>query len=137
MTSLTSDKLVGHVIITGCGDGGIRFYDRRNSAQDGAVLQFKEHSTWIVGVHLQNGSGRQLVSGWYLTSCCIVSYYLFLYEIKFSFGSLSLNSADGYVKFWDSRFPTSVTTIEADNTSRMSSIALHDHVPIFAVYVKI
>lgn len=105
ITSLTSDKLLGHVIIAGCGDGAIRLYDRRMSPKDAMVMCFHEHKSWVVGVHLQTGSSRKLAS-----AC-----------------------NDGEVKFWDSRFKSSVLSIEADTTGRVSSMALHDYAPMFAV----
>lgn len=70
------------------------------------VLSFHEHEAWVLNVMLQRGSNRQLMSG----------------------------SVNGDIRFWDSRFSTSVSVIDAD-AGRLSSLALHDYCPIFVVYV--
>ena len=104
MTSISSDKLTGDLVIAGCGDGAIRLFDKRMPSADSLVLSFEEHKNWVVNVQLQRGAERRLISG----------------------------STDGDVRFWDSRFTSSVSSIDTD-IGTLSALSLHDYCPIFAV----
>lgn len=66
------------------------------------VRRWDEHDAWVTGVYLQKDGNRELVSG----------------------------SSNGDVKIWDIRESQSIRTIDAHND--MTSIAVHDHAPVFA-----
>ncbi|CAO3617018.1 unnamed protein product [Cunninghamella blakesleeana] len=102
VTSLTSDQISGDILIAGFGDGSVGVYDRRLRPTHGMVRRWDEHDAWVTGVYLQKDGNRELVSG----------------------------SSNGEVKIWDIRESQSIRTIDAHND--MTSIAVHDHAPVFA-----
>ena len=55
-----------NLVVVGCGDGSVRLFDRRLSPQDARVMTWREHSAWVVGVHLKAKSPEEgrLISGW-------------------------------------------------------------------------
>ncbi|KAJ9056134.1 Target of rapamycin complex 1 subunit kog1, variant 2 [Entomophthora muscae] len=62
VTSLTSDPLAGHYMVAGFQDGSVRAYDRRIASRESMVKCWREHNSAVVGVHLQEGSVRELAS---------------------------------------------------------------------------
>ncbi|KAK9695623.1 Target of rapamycin complex 1 subunit kog1 [Basidiobolus ranarum] len=103
VTSLTSEKITGDIIVGGFGDGTVRVYDRRMDPRDSMVMCWREHPGWVINVHMQHGGNRELVSG----------------------------SVAGDIKLWDIRHPTSIYTIEA-HTQELTALAVHEHAPVFA-----
>ncbi|KAL3211196.1 hypothetical protein MRX96_000875 [Rhipicephalus microplus] len=61
ITSLSIDH-EGSLLVAGCGDGTIRVYDRRLPPADCRIMTLREHSSWIVSVHL-NVRERRITSG--------------------------------------------------------------------------
>lgn len=65
MTCITSDQLVGQIVVAGFGDATVRVYDRRLASRDAMVRVWRSyHSSWIENVHMQRGGARELVSAW-------------------------------------------------------------------------
>lgn len=110
----------------GFGDGAVRVYDQREPPMTSKVMQWKEHSQWVVNVHMQRGGSRELVSG----------------------------SRDGEVKLWDIRYKGCVRTVKAISGGDASSassvrgvmsekgkvdgprdglrtLSVHEHAPVF------
>ena len=63
VTTLTSDRLRGDLIIAGCGDGYVRAYDRRMPAKEAMVMALQEHRSWIVGAGWQRLGDGEVVTG--------------------------------------------------------------------------
>jgi len=103
---LTSDQVAGNTICAGFGDGAVRVYDRRLNPRDAMTIQYREHKTWIVNIHMQRGGLRELVSG----------------------------SSSGDIKLWDIRMPNPLLEIQAHKNG-LKGLAVHEHAPIFATYV--
>jgi len=103
ITSLTSDQVAGNIFVAGFGDGAVRIYDRRLKPWVAMVRAWKEHKSWICGVHMQRGGLRELVSG----------------------------AISGDVKLWDIRASQSLKTVEAHD-SQMRAMVVHEHAPVFA-----
>lgn len=61
ITSLSIDH-EGSLLVAGCGDGTIRVYDRRLPPTECRIMTLREHSSWIVNVHL-NVRERRITSG--------------------------------------------------------------------------
>lgn len=61
ITSLSTDHQ-GSLLVAGCGDGTIRVYDRRLPPADCRIMTLREHSSWIVDVHLSVRE-RRITSG--------------------------------------------------------------------------
>ncbi|XP_077490402.1 regulatory associated protein of MTOR complex 1 isoform X1 [Amblyomma americanum] len=61
ITSLSIDH-EGSLLVAGCGDGTIRVYDRRLPPADCRIMTLREHTSWIVSVHL-NVRERRITSG--------------------------------------------------------------------------
>ncbi|KAK3644912.1 Target of rapamycin complex 1 subunit kog1 [Elasticomyces elasticus] len=115
ITSLTSDQVEGNVFVAGFGNGTVRAYDQRMSARDSMIMAWADHKTdhksWIVGVHLQRGGMRELISA----------------------------ESNGGVRLWDIRMRKSVSQItpaaqtNARNSARqLRTLAVHEHAPVFA-----
>jgi regulatory associated protein of mTOR len=130
VTSLTSDKVAGHVFIAGFGDGVVRAYDQRLNPRTAMTMSWREHRQWITNLHMQRGGVRELISG----------------------------SRNGEVKLWDLRNNKSILTLNttSNNPSPMKSegishgtnhmagpfdkpnallrsLSVHEHAPIFCV----
>ncbi|TPX34292.1 hypothetical protein SmJEL517_g02937 [Synchytrium microbalum] len=104
ITSLTSDKTAGDLIIAGCGDGNIRLYDRRISSKDAHVAMLTDHQKWIVNVQLQAGSNRDVLSG----------------------------SQEGDIRLWDLRQRRCTRTIEPFPGQELTALAIHDNASLIA-----
>ncbi|RUS18731.1 hypothetical protein BC937DRAFT_88408 [Endogone sp. FLAS-F59071] len=104
VTSITSDQVAGNIFVAGFGDGAVRVYDRRIPVREAMVMQYKEHKTWVVNLHMQRSGNRELISG----------------------------SGEGEIKLWDIRMRHSLHTIEAHGGSEMTTLAVHDHAPVIA-----
>ncbi|KAI8799977.1 hypothetical protein BJ742DRAFT_860427 [Cladochytrium replicatum] len=105
VTTLTSDRDAGNLIVAGGGDGGVRIYDSRR--RDSVVLSLREHTAPVLNVHLHNGASPYLVSG----------------------------SSEGDVRFWDVRKHDSVKTFESCHGGQggeMLGIAVHEVAPLYA-----
>lgn len=126
VTSLTSDQVAGQIFVAGFGDGAVRVFDRRLNSRSACVRVWREHRQWVVGVHLQRGGVRELVSG----------------------------SRNGEVRLWDLRNERPIAGFDvtkmhvgtggADRTGAggdgvatkamtMRSLSVHEHAPVFAV----
>ncbi|KAJ3093182.1 hypothetical protein HK102_003590 [Quaeritorhiza haematococci] len=104
VTSLSSEKHAGHIIIAGYGDGAIRIYDRR-SPRENLVASYNEHSNWILSAHLQQGGTQELISG----------------------------CTSGNVRIWDLRRPgQSVRRVDGAISGEMTAFTVHDFAPLFA-----
>ncbi|KAI8799321.1 raptor N-terminal caspase like domain-containing protein [Cladochytrium replicatum] len=105
VTTLTSDRDAGNLIVAGGGDGGVRIYDSRR--RESVVLSLREHTAPVLNVHLHNGSSPYLVSG----------------------------STSGDVRFWDVRKHDSVKTFEnchGGQGGEMLGLAVHEVAPLYA-----
>ncbi|KAF2724734.1 hypothetical protein K431DRAFT_216918 [Polychaeton citri CBS 116435] len=111
ITSLTSDQVEGNVFVAGFGNGGVRAYDQRIAPQEAMVACWtnrkEHHRSWIVGVHLQRGGTRELVSA----------------------------ESNGGVRLWDLRNTShAVNAISSRKESPRSlrALSVHEHAPVFA-----
>lgn len=107
ITSLTSDQVAGNIFVAGFGDGAVRVFDQRQPPTHSMVKIWREHKQWITNVHMQRGGVRELVSG----------------------------SRNGEVKLWDIRMDASIKTVQGTRDT-MRSLSVHEHVPVFTVYVS-
>ena len=106
ITSLTSDQVAGQIFIAGYGDGCVRVFDQRCTPRESMVRVWREHRQWVVGIHMQRGGLRELVSG----------------------------ARSGEVKLWDLRQDNAILTIDAAGQgSTLRSLSVHEHAPVFAV----
>ncbi|XP_025084218.1 regulatory-associated protein of mTOR-like isoform X3 [Pomacea canaliculata] len=80
VTSLASDASGRSLLIAGCGDGTVRLFDRRLAPTECRVMTLREHSSWVLNVHLQRGAEGKIISA----------------------------SVNGDIRFWDPRFTESV-----------------------------
>ncbi|KAK5133478.1 hypothetical protein LTR08_007720 [Meristemomyces frigidus] len=118
ITSLTSDQVEGHVFVAGFGNGGVRVYDQRLCARDSMVMAWTDraadHRSWIVGVHLQRGGLRELVSA----------------------------ESNGGIRLWDIRARAAVAALDGAAKQRSTDpprsrnilrcLSVHEHAPVFA-----
>jgi regulator-associated protein of mTOR len=122
ITSLTSDQVEGHVFVAGFGNGGVRVYDQRLRPHDSMIMDWTDrradhHRSWIVGVHLQRGGLRELISA----------------------------ESNGGIRLWDIRMRRAVHgyTPEASsfrNTAgtpssavrSLRTLSVHEHAPVLA-----
>ncbi|KAI7526817.1 hypothetical protein KC316_g18127, partial [Hortaea werneckii] len=110
ITSLTSDQVEGNVFVAGFGNGSVRAYDQRMSARDSMIMDWvdrkTDHRSWIVGVHLQRGGMRELISA----------------------------ESNGGVRLWDIRMRKAVAGLPSPHNSPRSlrSLSVHEHAPVFA-----
>ncbi|KAJ3025291.1 UNVERIFIED_CONTAM: hypothetical protein HDU68_007300 [Siphonaria sp. JEL0065] len=109
VTSLTSEKSEGNLLIAGYADGMLNLYDKRLPSRESLVRNFGEHSNRILQCQFQNdGKG---------------DYY-----------TLVSGSVAGDVRIWDIRSPKqSVRVIDAVPSGiRMTALAIHEDAPLFA-----
>ena len=110
ITSLTSDQVEGNVFVAGFGNGSVRAYDQRLSPRDSMIMDWvnrsTDHRSWIVGVHLQRGGLRELISA----------------------------ESNGGVRLWDIRMRRAVSALEGkpNNPRNLRSLSVHEHAPVFA-----
>ncbi|KAK3674410.1 Target of rapamycin complex 1 subunit kog1 [Recurvomyces mirabilis] len=116
ITSLTSDQVEGNVFVAGFGNGSVRAYDQRMSPRESMIMDWTDrktdHRSWIVGVHLQRGGMRELISA----------------------------ESNGGVRLWDIRSQRAVSALgNRTNNSNSSgqprnlrTLAVHEHAPVFA-----
>ncbi|CAH1793910.1 unnamed protein product [Owenia fusiformis] len=102
VTSLTHDTFGQSLVVAGCGDGSVRLYDRRLSQSECRVMTLREHSGWVVKVHLQQGIDGKIISG----------------------------SVGGDIRFWDPRFTESVKTIST--SQGLTSLEVHEYADVLA-----
>ena len=100
----TQSQAVSGLVLAGFGDGAVKLFDARASAEANPVAAFNEHRNWVVSVHL-NGT-REAVSG----------------------------SISGDVRFWDLRMSESIRSLDAHGQSgtTMTALAAHPRVPVLA-----
>lgn len=103
---LSADPFNPHLVFSGYQTGHIKIIDRRLGRDSNAVVfDTMEHQDWVVGLHLQRGMDRLLVSA----------------------------STEGDVRFWDSRFANrSIKTLQIDPTRQLSCFDAHDYTGLFA-----
>ncbi|PWN49601.1 hypothetical protein IE53DRAFT_135871 [Violaceomyces palustris] len=106
ITSISSETDMGHIFVAGFGDGTVGVYDRRNPPEASLVRLWEEHQTWIQNVHLQKRGNRELVTA----------------------------SVDGEVRLWDIRGRSSIskTNLSKSLNGKLSCMAVHERIPIFA-----
>ena len=109
ITSLTSDQVEGHVFVAGYGNGSVRAFDQRCSARDSMIMDWvdrrEDHKSWIVGLHLQRGGMRELVSA----------------------------ESNGGIRLWDIRMRKKLSGIDGKAIPRnLRSLSVHEHAPVFA-----
>ncbi|XP_065193871.1 regulatory-associated protein of mTOR-like isoform X1 [Sycon ciliatum] len=104
VTSLTSDVAGRSLLIAGCGDGTIRLYDRRLPPTDCLVRLLREHTAYVVKVHLQQGASQ---------------------------GKIISSSVAGDVRYWDPRFEKSTEQVKTG--IRISCMDVHRTAPLLAV----
>ncbi|XP_071105465.1 regulatory-associated protein of mTOR-like isoform X1 [Haliotis cracherodii] len=102
VTSLACDSMGRSLLIAGCGDGTVRLFDRRLAPTECRVMTLKEHSGWVVNVHLQKGTEGKIISA----------------------------SAGGDIKMWDPRFTESVRSFSTQ--SSITSMAVHPRADVIA-----
>lgn len=127
VTSLTGDQVAGQIFVAGFGDGAVRVFDQRLNPRSACVRVWRDHTQWVVGVHMQRGGVRELVSG----------------------------SRNGEVRLWDLRNERAIagfdvtsphpgalvaaeggtagTAVAAGKSMTMRSLSVHEHAPVFAV----
>ncbi|KAF2485970.1 raptor N-terminal caspase like domain-containing protein [Neohortaea acidophila] len=110
ITSLTSDEVEGNVFVAGFGNGSVRAYDQRLNSRESMIMDWvnreTDHKSWIVGVHLQRGGMRELISA----------------------------ESNGGVRLWDIRMRKAVAGIEGRprEPRNLRSLSVHEHAPVFA-----
>ena len=112
ITALTSDQVEGNIFVAGFGNGGLRVFDQRLPSKDAMVREWGRkgdckdpHKSWIVGVHLQRGGLRELVSA----------------------------ESNGGIRLWDIRLSDPVHALPGKNAPRnLRSLSVHEHAPVFA-----
>jgi regulator-associated protein of mTOR len=119
ITSLTSDQVEGHVFVAGFGNGGVRVYDQRLRAHDSMIMDWTDrradhHRSWIVGVHLQRGGLRELISA----------------------------ESNGGIRLWDIRMrravhshnpPPSTAGGNLSTARSLRTLSVHEHAPVLAL----
>ncbi|CAK1358784.1 WD repeat-containing protein mip1 [Cercospora beticola] len=107
ITSLTSDQVEGNVFVAGFGNGSVKAYDQRRPNAETMVLGWKEHTSWIVGVHLQRGGLRELISA----------------------------ESNGGIRLWDLRMSKAVEKVNPGKSREprsLRTLSVHEHAPVFA-----
>ena len=109
ITSLTSDQVEGNVFVAGFGNGSVRAYDLRVPTRDSMVMSWvdrrTDHRSWIVGVHLQRGGLRELISA----------------------------ESNGGVRLWDLRMSKAISGLDGNREPRnLRTLSVHEHAPVFA-----
>ncbi|KAI5357619.1 putative regulatory associated protein of TOR [Septoria linicola] len=107
ITSLTSDQVEGNVFVAGFGNGSVKAYDQRRPNAETMVLGWKEHTSWIVGVHLQRGGMRELISA----------------------------ESNGGIRLWDLRMSKAVEKLNPGKSREprsLRTLSVHEHAPVFA-----
>lgn len=92
--------------MAGFGDGAVRVYDQRLKPTTAMVKAWRDHRQWITNVHMQRGGLRELVSG----------------------------SRNGEIKLWDLRMDDPISSTRVTKGT-LRSLSVHEHAPVFAVYV--
>ncbi|KAK6429060.1 Target of rapamycin complex 1 subunit kog1 [Oleoguttula sp. CCFEE 5521] len=109
ITSLTSDQVEGNVFVAGFGNGSVRAYDQRLAQRDSMVMGWvdrsRDHRSWVVGVHLQRGGTRELISA----------------------------ESNGGIRLWDLRSPLSLASIPSPpgRPRHLRTLSVHEHAPVF------
>ncbi|KAF2073039.1 hypothetical protein CYY_005655 [Polysphondylium violaceum] len=102
VTCLTNEK-GGPLFAAGFNDGSVRLYDQRVQSKYSCVSALLEHKSYIVNIAMPSSlGGASVVSG----------------------------SSTGEIKFWQSGYECSSTTIH--NTDIVSSFSVHDYAPLMA-----
>ncbi|CAK3787447.1 WD repeat-containing mip1 [Lecanosticta acicola] len=107
ITSLTSDQVEGNVFVAGFGNGSVKVFDQRLPRSDQMHMSWHEHKSWVVGVHLQRGGMRELISA----------------------------ESNGGIRLWDIRMRASVDQYNpsSSRTPRsLRTLSVHEHAPVFA-----
>ncbi|GLG94261.1 Regulatory-associated protein of mTOR [Gryllus bimaculatus] len=104
VTSISTDLSESNLLVAGCGDGSIRLFDRRLPPHEARIMTWREHASWVVGVHLRfpTTGARRVISG------CV----------------------GGDVRFFDIRRNTSVSTCQT--AQGMTAMAVHKEADAFA-----
>jgi len=108
VTCLIFDKIEdGRLIVAGCADGSIRFYDRRTPPKYTPSVTFMEHRGWVINAFMPLGLNQQVISG----------------------------SSTGEVKFWDCRNAKAAvkTFLSGSQHPVTTALAVHDYAPLLAI----
>lgn len=107
ITSLTSDQVEGNVFVAGFGTGSVKAYDQRCEDNSCMIKAWNEHKSWVVGVHLQRGGLRELISA----------------------------ESNGCIRLWDLRYTGAVASLDPPGkreTRSLRTLSVHEHAPVFA-----
>ncbi|XP_060573452.1 regulatory-associated protein of mTOR-like isoform X2 [Ruditapes philippinarum] len=102
VTCMASDMSGRSLLIAGCGDGTVRLFDRRLAPTECRVMTLREHTRWVVKVHLQKGTEGKIVTA----------------------------SNSGDLRFWDPRFTESVRCMNLQ--SSFTSVDIHPRADVLA-----
>ena len=110
ITSLTSDQVEANLFIAGFGNGSVRAYDQRLPTRESMVMDWVDrkshHKSWVVGVHLQRGGLRELISA----------------------------ESNGGIRLWDLRMRAPLAKLEGKSSTPRNTrtLSVHEHAPVFA-----
>jgi len=111
VTSITSDPNSGCLFATGCSDGKVLIFDKRESSSSGPALthqmisNFGEcHKNWVVSTKIQNVNSNQVISG----------------------------CASGDIMFWDTRVTNQCVKQFNAHKGSMTALAIHNYAPVLA-----
>ncbi|XP_067006454.1 regulatory-associated protein of mTOR isoform X2 [Anabrus simplex] len=62
VTCLSTDLSGSSLLVAGCSDGSVRLFDRRLAPHEARVMTWREHTSWVVDVHLRSGA-EKVISG--------------------------------------------------------------------------
>ena len=127
ITSLTSDQVEGNVFVAGFGNGSVRAYDQRLPARESLIMDWvdrrTDHKSWVVGVHLQRGGLRELISA--ESNGGIRLWDLRMRAAVASLAGRSPRPAPGAP-------PSTTTTTTNPPPRNLRSLSVHEHAPVFA-----
>ncbi|KAK5114250.1 hypothetical protein LTR85_010315 [Meristemomyces frigidus] len=132
ITSLTSDQVEGNVFVAGFGNGSVRAYDQRMSARDSMIMDWvdrkTDHRSWIVGVHLQRGGMRELISA-------ESNGGIRLWDIRMRKAVSALDSAGAHSKHQSGGSHAHTNSGgggRASSPRSLRCLSVHEHAPVFA-----
>ncbi|KAG2387137.1 hypothetical protein C9374_002172 [Naegleria lovaniensis] len=110
VTSITSDPNNGFLFATGCTNGKILIFDKRESSSSPIlshqlISHYEEcHKNWVVSTKIQNVNSYQVISG----------------------------CANGDIMFWDTRVTNKCVKQFNAHKGSMTALAIHNYAPVLA-----